>query len=73
MAPEPLATAHMNLRHLFRMSRWARNPPSERRVKLVFATVLLCLALYGIERLGFWPDWARIEQRGFDPSIGQRP
>ena len=46
------------MRWLLRMSRWARNPPGTRRVLLVFAVIAACLALYGIERLGLWPDWA---------------
>ncbi|CUH53544.1 hypothetical protein [Shimia marina] len=46
----------MNFRHLIRMSRWARNPPSETRVKLVFGVILACLALVAIERFIGWPD-----------------
>lgn len=45
-----------------RMAQWARNPPSEGRVKLVIAVVLICLAIVGIEWLGFWPDWAQAEK-----------
>lgn len=51
----------MNLRWLLRMSRWARNPPSESRVKLVLAIILVCLAIYGIERFWGWPDWLTLE------------
>ncbi|MBO9472333.1 hypothetical protein J7413_02175 [Shimia sp. R10_1] len=46
----------MNFRHLFRMSQWARNPPSEKRVKLVFGVILACLVLVLIERFVGWPD-----------------
>lgn len=49
----------MNPRHFLRMSKWARNPPSARRVKLVLAVIALCLVLYAVERLVGWPDWAR--------------
>ncbi len=47
----------MKLRHLWRMSRLARKPPSARRVKLFAAVLVLCLVLFGIERLVGWPDW----------------
>ncbi|WP_170311765.1 hypothetical protein [Sulfitobacter sabulilitoris] len=47
---------------LFRMSKWARNPPSEKRVKLVFAIVAAGVAIWGIEKLGYWPDWATAER-----------
>lgn len=47
----------MNPRHFLRMSKWARNPPSAKRVKLVFAVVLICAVLYGVEQLVGWPDW----------------
>lgn len=40
-----------------RMARWARHPPSMRRVMLVGAVIVLCLILFGIERLVGWPDW----------------
>lgn len=47
----------MKLRQLLRMAKWARNPPSEKRVKLVFGVVLACLLLVGIEYLFGFPDW----------------
>ena len=46
----------MNLAWFFRMSRWARKPPSEARIKLVAAVILIALVIVGLERLGFWPD-----------------
>ncbi|MBO9401644.1 hypothetical protein J7399_11920 [Shimia sp. R9_1] len=46
----------MNFRHLIRMSQWARNPPSEKRVKLVFGVIILCIVLVLIERFVGWPD-----------------
>ncbi|MFD2739329.1 hypothetical protein ACFSUD_07115 [Sulfitobacter aestuarii] len=52
----------MEPRWLFRMSRWARNPPSPARVKLVFAIIALALAIGAIEWLGYWPDWATAER-----------
>ena len=47
----------MNPRWLLRMARWARNPPSEGRVKFVFAIIAICLALVAIEYFFGWPDW----------------
>ena len=52
----------MNPRWLFRMSRWARNPPSTQRVKLVFAIVAVSLLIVGIEWMGWWPDWATTQR-----------
>ena len=47
----------MNPRHLLRMARWARRPPSERRVKLVLGIIAVCLLVFGVERILGWPDW----------------
>ena len=47
----------MNLRHFLRMSRWARHPPSARRVVLVVSIVALCLAIAALDRLHLLPDW----------------
>ena len=46
-----------NPRHFLRMARWAKNPPSKARVKLVFAILGLCLLLFAVERVFGWPDW----------------
>lgn len=46
----------MNLRWLLRMSRWARNPPSERRVLLGLAAIAAVLAVAGLQWVGWWPD-----------------
>ena len=46
---------------LLRMVRWARNPPSWRMVRLGLAVIAACLALVAAERLGWWPDAARLE------------
>lgn len=45
------------MKWLIRMARWARNPPSPGRVKLVFGVIAVCLALYGVEQIWGWPDW----------------
>lgn len=51
----------MNLRHLLRMSKWARKPPSETKVKLVIGIIVLCLILFAIERWIGVPDWMQME------------
>ncbi len=50
----------MNLHWLLRMARWARNPPSPRRVMLVAVVIGICLILVGLEKLGFWPEWLSV-------------
>ena len=57
----------MILRHLLRMSRWARNPPSDQRVKFVLALIAFCLVIAGIEFMGWWPDWATSQPRKLRP------
>ncbi len=52
----------MNLTWLLRMSRWARNPPSANRVLLTLAVVALVAAIWGIEAMGWWPDWATTDR-----------
>jgi len=52
----------MNPNWLLRMSRWARNPPSASRVKLVFGIIAVGAIIYGIEWVGWWPDWATTER-----------
>ncbi|UOA31659.1 hypothetical protein DSM110093_01430 [Sulfitobacter sp. DSM 110093] len=49
-------------RWLLRMSQWARNPPSTKRVIVVFAIIAAALAIGLIEWLGYWPDWATAER-----------
>ena len=47
----------MNPIWFLRMSKWARNPPSDARVKLVLGIILACLILFGIEWWFGWPEW----------------
>ena len=54
----------MNMHWLFRMARWAQNPPSAGRVKLVLAIIVACLALYAIEYYVGWPDALSPEPAG---------
>ncbi|MBV7379514.1 hypothetical protein [Maritimibacter dapengensis] len=51
-----------NMRHAFRMAKWARNPPGEKRVKLVFAVLAICLLLFGFERMFGWPEWLTMDE-----------
>jgi hypothetical protein len=46
------------------MAQWARNPPSTKRVLIVLVTIVICLALVGIERWVGWPDWATADRLG---------
>ena len=55
-----------NMNWLIRASRWARNPPGPRQVKLVFGIIAAGLLLAALEKLGLWPDWATME-RGRGP------
>lgn len=54
----------MNQRWLFKMARWARNPPSEARVKFVLAIIALCLALAAVEYFIGWPDALSLDPKG---------
>ncbi|GHE95433.1 hypothetical protein GCM10016455_15150 [Aliiroseovarius zhejiangensis] len=51
----------MNPRWFMRMAKWARHPPSAKRVKLVFAVVAICAALVIYEMLFGTPDWMQME------------
>jgi len=50
------------MRWFIRMSRWARNPPSPAVAKMVAAILVVMLLVYGLERMGWWPDWATAEK-----------
>ena len=51
-----------------RMARWARNPPSAGRVKLVLAVIVLCLLLVGYEQIFGWPEALTVDRmRRFGP------
>ena len=43
------------------MSKWARKPPGEKRVKLVIGIIVICLILFAIERWIGVPDWMQME------------
>lgn len=54
----------MNLRQLLRAGRWARNPPSARRVRLILGVLALCLLIAGLDALDLLPDWAALSPQG---------
>ncbi|WP_377505583.1 hypothetical protein [Octadecabacter sp. R77987] len=43
------------------MARWAKRPPSQQRVILVIAVIVICLVIAGIERWIGFPDWMAVE------------
>ena len=60
----------MNPIWFIRMSKWARNPPSKRMVKLVFGILAVAIAIFLIERYIGWPDWLSLERT---PRLRPRP
>ncbi len=53
----------MNLRLWVRMAQLARHPPPLWRVILGAVVIAICLALAGIEWLGYWPDGLVVDDR----------
>jgi len=45
-----------------RMAKWARNPPSARRVRLVLIVLALCLILFATERWIGWPEALSVQK-----------
>ncbi len=54
----------LNPRWFMKMSMWARNPPSAKKVMFVFAIIAICLALFVVERFIGWPEWATPNRMG---------
>jgi len=52
----------MNPRWLLMAKRWAQNPLSMGRVKLVAAVVAACVLIVAAEKLGLTPDWMSAEK-----------
>ncbi|MEQ6247953.1 hypothetical protein ABMC89_03585 [Sulfitobacter sp. HNIBRBA3233] len=52
----------LNPRNFMRMAMWARNPPSWKRVMLVFAAILVALGIVGLDYFGLWPEWAKADR-----------
>ena len=63
----------MRLIWFLRMANWARNPPSARRVVLVFAVVAICLLLAGVEWFGLLPDGFGLRPSGGLPRFKPVP
>jgi hypothetical protein len=59
----------MNLFWLLRAVRWARNPPSAARVKLVLAVILACMVLFAIEKLWGWPAFLTISPPNYRGTL----
>ena len=59
----------MNPHWLMRMARWARHPPSARRVLLVLAVLALCGLVYAVEQIWGLPGWMHAERVRF-PARG---
>ena len=55
----------MNPIWFVRMARWARNPPSPGRVKLVLGVIVVCLALVAVERFVGWPEALTVDRLRF--------
>jgi hypothetical protein len=58
----------MNVRHLLRLRRWAQNPPSVARMKLLLAVAAILILIYGLDYFGYWPDWATSENIRVKPK-----
>ncbi|WP_121065051.1 hypothetical protein [Chachezhania antarctica] len=52
----------MNPRHFVKMSRLAKHPPSTRKMIVMAVMIGLAALVAGIEKLGYWPDWATAER-----------
>jgi hypothetical protein len=46
---------------LIRAKRWAQNPPSPGRVKLIFGVIAICLAIAAYEWAFGWPTWLAVD------------
>jgi hypothetical protein len=49
------------LNWLLRAKRWAQNPPSEDRVKLVFGVIAICFMIVAYEWAFGWPEWLAVD------------
>ena len=52
-----------SLKQFLRMARWARHPPSTRRVVIFLTVLAVCLMLFAVERFIGWPDWLKLERQ----------
>lgn len=52
----------MNPLWFIRMAKWARRPPSMTQVKIAGTVLAVAVAIVIVDKLGFWPDWARLDR-----------
>ncbi len=50
-------------RTLLRAVRWARNPPSTKRVKFFLALLAFCILVATIEHFFGWPEFLTVENK----------
>jgi len=62
----------LNPRQFWRMSRWARKPPSAQRVKLVLGAIAIALAIAGLGKLFGTPGWMELNDIGRGPKVIQQ-
>ena len=60
-------------RHLLRMARWARRPPSARQVAIFLGVLAAGLILAGAERMGWLPAFMTDAQRIAPPKVQAAP
>ncbi|MBD8665306.1 hypothetical protein IFT59_18865 [Rhizobium sp. CFBP 8752] len=56
-------------RLLIRMSLWIRHPPSRQQIYIMAIVVVLAAIVVGIEWLGYWPDWMRVDKLPRSPGL----
>ncbi len=49
-------------RLLIRLAQWFRHPPSPTQIKVILATLVICVILVLIEKFVGWPDWATAQR-----------
>lgn len=47
---------------LVRMAIWLRRPPSRAFITAAIVALAAAAILYGIERAGLWPEWAKADR-----------
>ncbi|MCT8328802.1 hypothetical protein [Albidovulum sediminis] len=60
-------------RQILRLSRWARHPPSARRVAVFLGVIAASLLLAGAERLGWLPEFMTGAERVAPPKVQSAP
>lgn len=52
----------MSPRRFMQMTRLAKRPPSTKRMIVTAIMIGITALIAGIEKLGYWPDWATAER-----------